>query len=424
MKRESYHGLAVCLAVILAIGLLIAACAPKPAPAPAPSPAPAPAPAPAPKPAPAPVPKPAPPKYEWPRTLPVATTGMGGTTNVIPLAIFSVMEPKTGMKIRVIPEDSPATRQAWLKAGIVDLASDPVSHSSDAIEGILGFATRQGGPYHLRIVWHTVALPVSYIVRGDSEIKTIYDIKPGHRIAYLISQPSSIRLMDGLLAWIGLNKEDVTVVEFGSFSANVRSVMEGKADVAFTSHTSSLAQEVAAGPHGVRVLELPAKEDPEGAKRARSFYRRTVYAPAKIGIKEGLGVTVWILMSYLETRADTDPEFVYHFAKWLGENLDAYKDKHTLCQYMGIDEFVGYLDNAFLPVHEGTIRYLKEKGKWTDALKTRNEQNITLVSRYVEAYEKAIGMADDKGIKVDPSNEAWMELWENYKKELGLPGIG
>ena len=32
-----------------------------------------------------------------------------------------------------------------------------------------------------------------------------------------------------------------------------------------------------------------------------------------------------------------------------------------------------------------------------------------------------VDTADDQGIKVDPTNEEWTELWTNYKKELGLP---
>ena len=32
-----------------------------------------------------------------------------------------------------------------------------------------------------------------------------------------------------------------------------------------------------------------------------------------------------------------------------------------------------------------------------------------------------MALADEKGIAVDPANEEWDELWENYKKELELP---
>ena len=42
---------------------------------------------------------------------------------------------------------------------------------------------------------------------------------------------------------------------------------------------------------------------------------------------------------------------------------------------------------------------------------------------YVDAYQTAIGHADDQGIEVDPENEAWVNLWTGYKKQLDLPRL-
>jgi len=57
----------------------------------------------------------------------------------------------------------------------------------------------------------------------------------------------------------------------------------------------------------------------------------------------------------------------------------------------------------------------------TPAHEARRQQNIDLIDRYEQAHKTAIAMADEKGITVDPANEEWDELWENYKKELNLP---
>jgi hypothetical protein len=78
-------------------------------------------------------------------------------------------------------------------------------------------------------------------------------------------------------------------------------------------------------------------------------------------------------------------------------------------------------EHNFKPLHDGTVRYLEEKGLWTQAHEARRQANIALLDRWIEAYQEAIDMADDAGIAIDPGNEEWMELWENYKEELGLP---
>ena len=67
------------------------------------------------------------------------------------------------------------------------------------------------------------------------------------------------------------------------------------------------------------------------------------------------------------------------------------------------------------------MRYLEEIGLWTPAHEARRQQNIELLTRYEEAFARCVGMADEQGIDVDSANEEWLEMWGNYKKELGLP---
>jgi len=178
--------------------------------------------------------------------------------------------------------------------------------------------------------------------------------------------------------------------------------------------------EAAAAPHGIRFLELPANEDPEGAKRFLEVQPHVSFGVMTSGPPAAIGVAGLVMTAPNMTRAESDPELVYHFAKWMDENYDLYKDAHPYCQSMTIDVTMNILDTWFLPAHDGLIKYLKEKGLWTAAHDTRQTQNIELVTKYVEAYQEAIDMADYQGITVDPENEEWIELWENHKKELGL----
>ena len=58
---------------------------------------------------------------------------------------------------------------------------------------------------------------------------------------------------------------------------------------------------------------------------------------------------------------------------------------------------------------------------WTEADDVRQAYNVDLVTRYCEAYAAALDLADSMGITVDPENEEWIELWEGYKKDIGIP---
>jgi hypothetical protein len=55
---------------------------------------------------------------------------------------------------------------------------------------------------------------------------------------------------------------------------------------------------------------------------------------------------------------------------------------------------------------------------WTPAHEARRQQNIDLINRWVEAYQAALDMADERGIEVTPENEEWLELWDSYKEDL------
>ena len=132
------------------------------------------------------------------------------------------------------------------------------------------------------------------------------------------------------------------------------------------------------------------------------------------------------IVQYYHAKQSTDPELIYNLAKWLGENYEAYKGKHKSNEEMSMDNFRGYLDRArsmyYIPVHGGTVRYLKEKGKWSAEDEAWNEKNKALIKKYVEAYNAAIAAADEKKIEVAPKNKPWLALWGDYKK--GLPLLG
>ena len=88
---------------------------------------------------------------------------------------------------------------------------------------------------------------------------------------------------------------------------------------------------------------------------------------------------------------------------------------------MTIDDLMSVAGTHWTPLHDGTVRYLQEKGLWTAKHEARRQLNIDNINKWVEAYQTAIDMANEKSIKVDPENEEWMELWENYKEQLKLP---
>ncbi len=362
--------------------------------------------------------------YKWPSLWKMGVTAIGGSSYALAAAWTPVMEQATGMKIRLVPERSTATTERWVKQGVVDTGFDTASVlGPDGMEATCGtgWDTREGGPYPMRVIWLSQMSWWGFMVRGNSNIKTLYDIKPGTRISVFTGSPGVVITTDCMLAWIKLKKSDVTIVPAADLATSVKLVADGKADVVYASSVASATFEAQAGRDGIRFLEMDALKDPEGAKRFVAAGKRGVaFDRCKKGVKEALGIPMIVAPFVMVTGADKDAEWVYNVAKWLHQNYEAYKNKHADCENMHIDLFRDYLNTCFLPNHDGTIKYLKEIGKWTSDDDARQKYNVELGNRYIKAYEKAIADADAKKITIESGKKEWCELWASHKKDLPL----
>ena len=390
------------LLVLLLIALpLAAACAKEEPPAPTPTPTPA---------------------WEWPDSLVVASEYLGSGLNASTASWAPVLEEQTGMKVRVVPEGNMPLKARMLDQEVVGLvAMSTPGIGSFCTEGQKTYATRDGGPIPARMVWLGQNVYTGFMVRGDSDIQTIYDIKE-HKVCVSTAVVAQEVMMDALVTFAGLTWDDCTKVPYASFSAAQYGVRDGDCDVAYSVPTSGPAFEMESGPHGIRWLEFPI-DDEEGLKAFLAIRPTLSFGKCNIGVESAQGVTMAMIPYHYYALPDTDPELIYHLVKWLDENFALYKDKCVSASTIDRDSMRSSLDFAYMPVHEGTIKYLKEIGMWTEADDARQARSLDLQNRYIEAYQNAIDMADEEGIKIDPENEEWVTLWENYKEELELPRV-
>jgi TRAP transporter TAXI family solute receptor len=354
--------------------------------------------------------------WKWPKMIKISTASTQSGVYMTLVAAMTEMERATGMKVRVIPSDSLSLKVRWLKDGETEFFGD--AHGTIAVMGMTaeaGHALREGGPFEATSVWHIYNSFLAFIVNKNSDIKTIYDIKPNNTIASFESALSNRLAVEALLLWAGA---DAKIVPCSSWGSTQKAVMEDRADITTIVTTTPVAFEYEASPRGVRCLDLPADKDPEGAKKFLKHARVRALEKVDEGIKACLGKTSAMMPFSLHARADLDPDLVYHFVKWLAENNDTYKNKNENCKYMAFDQAVRFLRISALPIHEGTIRYLKERGVWTAKDEARQEYNKGLLEKYIKAYKAAIAEADKKKIEISPTNQEWVKLWESYKKDL------
>ncbi len=360
--------------------------------------------------------------YQWPKHFSVVTPVVGTANHSLAVAWSSKFSKATGARVAVLPAPNGFARATWLNSGEGRISMLQASDYFDQMDGVQGYASKTGGPADTRVVNITLVTAWGYAVRGDSSIKSIDDVKAGTRISLAKSSSFLVSGIDALLALRGLKREDVNIVEVGSYGANTAVLAEGRVDVTFTSPISGPSYQAEAGPNGLRWLALPA---PDKDRAAYARYRKIMsgYVPQKTtaGVRSAVGLSMDHAFQANHVRADEDPEFVYQLLKWLDENHASYKGDFTHAHMMNVDNLVAFLEvGALQPMHEGTIRYLKEKGRWKAQYQARQDQLVALAKKREHGYRAAMQAAEKKGIAVDAGNAQWVAFWKDHRQRNGM----
>ena len=159
-------------------------------------------------------------------------------------------------------------------------------------------------------------------------------------------------------------------------------------------------------------------DNPEGIARVRQ--RLPWYVPhvatqgPTIDPEEGVEVFT-SAYPLLVSMADLDEDMVYGITKVISVHYDEYKNSAPGANGWRIDG--QQLENAFIPYHEGAIRYFKEVGIWTPEAEERQQQNLYRQEVLKEAWDTFLPTAPEDR---EAFAEAWLEVRANHLAENGL----
>ncbi len=356
--------------------------------------------------------------YKWPSAFKIATPTTQSAAFASANSWGPLLQKETGMSVRVVPEDSEIKRFIrFTKKKEYALVSTSIADAAYSVEGASGYSMLE--PSQIRVVWHHNDTPWSFAVRGDSKIKTIYDLKQkGIRVAVATQAPPMIKAVkEALPAFLGWTKEEAaanwTFVPAGSYTENCRTITDGKADVAYFSPISSITYEMEAHPKKIRWLAMPASDTKAWAGYLKI---RPTVIPTKIdfGCPSAIGVEGMTSPFLLWTRPDYDQETIYHLTKFFNEDFDKYKGLHAINPRMSLKHTRNFLNRSPFPVAEGTIRYLKEVGQWNEADDKWNQDQIDQIDKWIVARKAALAEAKSKKVKVHWENKEYLDILEKH----------
>ncbi|WP_444984815.1 TAXI family TRAP transporter solute-binding subunit [Halomonas mongoliensis] len=321
-------------------------------------------------------------------------------------AIADAFGREFGTRVRIQPSGSAIGRLQPLVNGRTDYAF-LATEAFFASEGTYDFADRSWGPQDLRALGGRPASG-GLVTAADANIRQISDVE-GKRVAYVAGNPSINIKLDAMLAFAGLTRDDVDAITFPTYAAAMSSLSEGRSDATFTVTTPSQMYELAESPRGIHWVEIPPDDEDGWGNMSQVA---PIFSPFEESVGAGLSEENSVnMVAYrypmVVTRSDLSDDEAYAFIKAIDEAYNLYKDATAVMYRWEIDLFgTPPLD---VPFHDGAIRYLEEKGIWTDEHQVWNDERKVRLESLIAAWDDAM----EEGGEL--SDDDFSALWEERR---------
>ena len=354
-----------------------------------------------------------------PSTLTFTAYDTGSSGFNIAVAVGKMFKDKHNTDVRVLPAGNDVARLTPVKTGRAQASAMGIG-GYFAQEGVFEFAVKEWGPQPLRLMLSsTDCNAISLGVAKDTGAKEIKDLK-GKRVGIVVGSPALNQNAYAILAFGGLTKADVKLVEFSSYGAMWKGILNNEVDAAIASTISGQAKEAETSPRGLFYPPTPWA-DKDGWARLNKIgpYFLKHKATCGVGVSpanpaELPSYAYPIFMAYAKEPAD----LVYGLTKAMIEGYDAYKDGAPGAA--GLDVKKQNL-TWVLPYHEGAVRALKEAGVWQPEHEAHNQK---LLKR-----QATLGVAWDAYLKTNPPDDkaafgkGWLAARKSALTAAGMDAI-
>ena len=353
-----------------------------------------------------------------PSTLTMTAYDTGSSGFNIAVAVGKALKDKHGTDLRVLPAGNDVARLAPLKGGRAQASAMGIGVYF-AQEGVFEFAVKDWGPQPLRLILASSDCnAISLGVAKDTGVRQIKDLK-GKRVGLVVGSPALNQNAFAVLAFAGLGRSDVKLVEFSSYGAMWKGILNNEVDAAIASTISGQAKEAEASPRGLLYPPVPAS-DKAGWSRMNKI--GPYYAPHKATC--GVGITAQtpvelpnypypIFMAYESQPAD----LVYGITKSMIVNYPAYKDGAPGAAGL---ELARQNLSWVLPYHEGAVRAFKEAGVWKSEHEAHNQAALKRQAILAGAWNAFLKTNPAEG---DGFRKGWTAARADALKKAGLDPI-
>ncbi|HEV8640206.1 MAG TPA: TAXI family TRAP transporter solute-binding subunit [Methylomirabilota bacterium] len=229
----------------------------------------------------------------------------------------------------------------------------------------------------LRVVMRGAPLMIAPVVRRDSPMKTIHDVK-GKRVTG--EYPANLAIwynVFGALASAALTWNDVRVVPVPALNDGIDALVQGRADVSSYALNGAKVREADAAV-GVRHLSIDCS--PEGDKRLRAavpgYYPRRVKKGEALAVADDMCAVAYDI--YVVAGRGVDEGLVEGMLRSVWEHGDKLLPLHPIFREWARERLASA--EVTMPYHPAAVRFFRDKGVWTAEME-RVQQQLRQLSR-------------------------------------------
>lgn len=308
----------------------------------------------------------------------IGTHAVGGAYYAMGTGVAKIVSENTPISGTVLPYAGPDAWMPEMRDGVINLG---IMSGVDLTWAYKGEVVFEEATPEIRLVLNGNQVNhCTFTVLKNSGFKSISDLK-GKRVGYEYGgNKFTIHLVDAALASVGLSIDDCVKIPLTDLATAQRALQERRVDAVFSGSSTTPSSVQLDQSLGVRVLPFGDLKPSDLANGVPNEMQAILdeYVPGAILTVCPVSGTVkeeTVLISYpidLVASANLSEDAVYAI---MGAIWEKYPDLKAANAWGA-----GWIPENFAieyqpaPYHDGSIKFFREKGIWTDAMQTRQDQ--------------------------------------------------
>ncbi len=302
---------------------------------------------------------------QLPRSVTVAANPPGTVFYALASGLSKIVSDGSPMQMVVQPYSGTSTFLPLLDTGEIDFGINNAVDMALSYQGPERLKIGGRNPFqhtpNVRLVMRGAILMTAFLVRKDTTMKTVQDIRGKRVTGEYPAQLANWYNVFGFLAGAGMKFEDVKIVPVPGANEGVDALIQGRADVALHAVDSAKVKEADAA-IGVRHISLDCSA--QGEKRLRAavpgYYPYWLKRGHSAVIVEDTCVNAYDI--YLTSHKGVPDRVVGTVLKNIWDNVDKLTPLHPSFKDWTHQRAVD--GDVTMPYHPAALQFFKERSAW------------------------------------------------------------